>query len=126
MQTSNEEKRRFNRIFHDADVTISTPDNINLHGNIHDISLKGCLVKLPEPPSWLNKGDANQLAISLTEEYTINVDAEIAFHDGEGNIGYKFLNIDIDSITFLRRLVELNLGDTDLLERDLKALASVD
>ena len=30
--------------------------------------------------------------------------------------------IDIDSVTHLRRLVELNLGDPDLLDRELSSL----
>lgn len=36
--------------------------------------------------------------------------------------GLLCLTIDIDSVTHLRRLVELNLGDTDLLERELSHL----
>jgi len=31
-------------------------------------------------------------------------------------------HIDVDSMTHLRRLVELNMGDTSLLERELHAL----
>jgi len=34
------------------------------------------------------------------------------------------LTIDVDSMTHLRRLIELNLGDPTLLERELKALVS--
>ena len=33
-------------------------------------------------------------------------------------------NLDIDSATHLRRLVELNLGDPKLLERELSALVT--
>jgi hypothetical protein len=33
-------------------------------------------------------------------------------------------SIDIDSVTHLRRLVELNLGNADLLQRELSALVS--
>ena len=36
--------------------------------------------------------------------------------------GLRCLAIDLDSVTHLRRLVELNLGDPALLERELSAL----
>ena len=36
--------------------------------------------------------------------------------------GLVCTSIDLDSITHLRRLVELNLGDPDLLDRELSAL----
>jgi hypothetical protein len=39
-------------------------------------------------------------------------------------IGLACRNIDLDSVTHLRRLVELNLGDVALLERELSALVA--
>jgi hypothetical protein len=45
-------------------------------------------------------------------------------HTRGQNAGLLCLDIDIDSVTHLRRLVELNLGDSDLLERELSALIS--
>jgi hypothetical protein len=36
--------------------------------------------------------------------------------------GLLCISIDIDSVTHLRRLLELNLGDPALLERELSAL----
>ena len=38
--------------------------------------------------------------------------------------GLHCLAIDIDSVTHLRRLVELNLGDPALLEREVSALVA--
>jgi hypothetical protein len=43
-------------------------------------------------------------------------------HVVDNNAGFKCKHIDMDSITELWRLVELNLGDNDLLKRDLLAL----
>jgi hypothetical protein len=43
-------------------------------------------------------------------------------HKEKGRLGFKCKHIDIDSITHLRRLVELNLGNADMLERELSAL----
>ena len=38
--------------------------------------------------------------------------------------GLRCLAIDLDSVTHLRRFVELNLGNPELLERELSALLS--
>jgi hypothetical protein len=46
-------------------------------------------------------------------------------HAERGQIGFECEHIDIDSISNLRRLVELNLGDAELLERQLGALGGV-
>lgn len=43
-------------------------------------------------------------------------------HKIENRVGIHCKTIDIDSMTHLRKLVEYNLGDHDLLERDLEAL----
>jgi hypothetical protein len=41
-------------------------------------------------------------------------------------LGFVCRHIDLDSISHLRRLVELNLGDETLLERELAALGEGD
>ena len=46
-----------------------------------------------------------------------------ATHVVGNKVGFKCEHIDIDSISELRRLVELNLGSSALLERDLLALS---
>jgi len=48
-------------------------------------------------------------------------------HVGDNNtVGIRCESIDLDSISHLRRLVELNLGDPELLNRELSALVSHD
>jgi hypothetical protein len=48
---------------------------------------------------------------------------ELVHREGH-QVGLRCREIDIESIAHLRRLVELNLGDEDLLERELSALIS--
>jgi hypothetical protein len=43
-------------------------------------------------------------------------------HDGQ--LSLSCTEIDLDSITHLRRLLELNLGDPDLIERELSDLSA--
>lgn len=46
-------------------------------------------------------------------------------HDDHGQLGFVCREIDLDSISHLRRLIELNLGDQAELERELGALLEV-
>ena len=46
----------------------------------------------------------------------------LASAEQNDELGLRCVDIDLDSITHLRRLVELNLGETELLERELSAL----
>lgn len=47
-------------------------------------------------------------------------------HEKGRQLGFYCEEIDLDSITHLRRLIELNLGSSELLERELSALVQLD
>jgi hypothetical protein len=46
-------------------------------------------------------------------------------HDDHGQLGFVCKHISLESIERLRRLVELNLGDPQQLERELGALIEI-
>ena len=46
----------------------------------------------------------------------------IEVHEENNHIGFKTEYMDIDTATNLRRLVELNLGNESLLDRELSEL----
>jgi hypothetical protein len=118
--TDNSERRHFHRIVFDAPATITTP-----HGEypttLLDISLKGALARTPT--EWQpNPGDPVTLQVALDQgENLITMQASCA-HLEEDRVGLRCEAIDMDSITRLRRLVELNLCDESLLQRDIEAL----
>lgn len=103
----------------------SSPVVLTLHGQaseaaLQDISLKGALVEVPS--GWPGRhGDSCQLRLILAGDAAIDMSAAVAHVEGS-RIGLRCENIDLDSITHLRRLVELNSGDPALLERELPAL----
>jgi len=66
-------------------------------------------------------GTPCRIEIALEGGGAIRMQARVA-HVAGGRIGLEREHIDIDSITHLRRLVELNLGDPALLERELHEL----
>lgn len=86
-----------------------------------DLSLKGALVKRPD--GWpADVGDSGVLQIELNNgEVVIEMEVTVA-HCEDEHVGFHCDHIDIDSITHLRRLVELNLGDEELLNRELAHL----
>lgn len=113
------DNRSFHRIAYDARATITSGDNI-WSGTVQDISLKGCLVKLAR--DWqVQAGRSYRLTIHLSPVLSIEMDAVLSHQNGL-SVGFRCVRIDLDSITELRRLVELNLGDSSLLDRDIQAL----
>jgi hypothetical protein len=96
-----------------------------LHGQVsdaglHDISLKGALVEVPD--GWSGKlGEHCQLRLKLASDAAISMSTTITHIDGR-HVGLRCDSIDLDSVSHLRRLVELNAGDAALLEREFAAL----
>lgn len=114
------EQRRFKRIPFDAKAEMLCAGH-HWHSNLIDLSLRGALIE--RPPTWDGKhGDSCLLKISLgDDEAQIKMQTSVV-HIKAHCIGLKCIDIDINSITYLRRFVELNLGNPELLNRELRAL----
>ena len=115
-----EEHRRFTRIIYSTPVTISTGENV-WATQLIDVSLKGVLVKTPA--RWNNQpGDRFVLSFKL-EGADIDIVMKVhKAHERDNCIGFTCDSIDIDSASHLRRLIELNVGRADLLNRELEHL----
>ena len=116
------EQRHFTRIPFTASVTlINTRTAKKLVAKLVDISLKGVLIT--QPDDWQGRsGEHYTVHIQLTgSNIEINL-AVIAVHCKDNHIGFKIEHMDIDAATHLHRLIELNLGDEKLLERELSEL----
>jgi hypothetical protein len=118
----NDERRRFSRIvFH-------RPAELECRGEratceVLDVSLKGALIEVPA--SYRGQaGHPCSLSIRLDAgDIVIRMEGEIA-HRKSNQVGVRCDEIDLESIAHLRRLVELNLGDDELLHRELAALVA--
>jgi hypothetical protein len=115
------EKRHYHRVGHDARATLSLAGK-TWSCTVEDLSLKGCMVELAEP--WpVAAGTAYQLSVHLS--YAIHIEMAVHLMHQEGrHVGFRCISIDADSAAQLKRLVELNLGDSSLLQRDIQALVS--
>lgn len=121
MTESAHERRRFSRIAFDAPTEIVQGDR-RWPAELHDLSLKGLLVHCPA--GW--SGDPQQpfeAIIELSEDASVRMEVALA-RSQDDLLGFVCQHIDLDSISHLRRLVELNLGDESLLERELAALGT--
>ncbi len=117
--TERKEQRQFSRIPFDVLVTLTLGQEVWETGLI-DISLHGALIK--EPPNFTSDPEHDyRLAVHLEGGPDICMEVRVAHQENE-KLGLNCRDIDVDSITHLRRLVELNLGDPELLERELSAL----
>lgn len=86
-----------------------------------DISLKGVLLQLPDGPApQAGMPCLVKLPLSTGDE-AIAMAGELA-HVERGHAGVLCRSIDLESITHLRRLIEVNLGEPGASERELKAL----
>jgi len=114
------DQRNFHRIFYKADAILSNDSN-QWPCKLIDISLHGCLLHLESNWQEENLEKLFTLTLKLSETTSIIMNLLVSHIAGD-EVGFKCEHIDLDSISTLRRLVELNLGDSDILERDLIAL----
>jgi hypothetical protein len=118
MSTPSLDRRQYSRVGFRTPAELRLADR-TIAASVIDLSLKGAMIRLPE-----NETVAGGVACSLRVELDgdgIRMETRVA-HAGVGQAGLVCLAIDLDSVTHLRRLVELNLGDPKLLERELSAL----
>lgn len=118
MNPTTDDRRHHQRVHFDGHaLLITTAGRATVQ--VVDLSLKGALVKLPAA-AQVEGGEPCLLALTLGE-ITIKMAVEVAHLDGT-DAGLRCVAIDLDSITHLRRLIEMNLGDPKLAERELRAL----
>jgi hypothetical protein len=119
---SGHERRHFSRIAFASTAHLVTVDQ-RVAVQVLDLSLKGALVRLPDGAPVEPGGLALLDLPLLPHDGRISMAVQVA-HIDAGRAGLLSLGIDLESITHLRRLIELNLGDAALAERDLRALAA--
>jgi hypothetical protein len=117
-----DERRNFSRIpFHAQAHVQADKGELHLNCEVLDVSLNGILIIKPD--GWRGQLTDNYKIDLILEnaQLVIKMSAAVAHIDG-GSIGFVCKNIDLDSISHLKRLVELNLGDEALLHRELASL----
>lgn len=122
MTGTNKEKRHFSRVPFGCKETTITAGDSTWQTQLIDICLNGAL--LVRPTEWNPAiGSECTIQIKLDDGTTIiTIIKAIVAHCHDDRVGVHNETIDIDSISHLRRLVELNLGDPELVNRELAEL----
>ena len=114
------EHRRFNRAdFHTKGYFKIDEKKINF--KIINISLNGILLE-PELKEKIDLDTTVSLNIQLSSSDIEIETRAILQHKEDHHLGFRFLEIDVESMIHLRRLVELNSDSADQIAKELPFL----
>ena len=109
--------RHFRRIPFEAEVTLKAGEKI-CTGQLFDVALKGAMVGTKTPLPF-NLGAKCSLCIVLPDTpISLNFQAELV-HKEELCYGFKFISESLETLTHLRKMIELNTGDTEATRSEL-------
>jgi hypothetical protein len=112
-------ERRFRRVPFEAEMQLAV-DNRSWNCRLLDIALKGVLLEssMPLAPAI---GTVASLSLPLPgSPIVLAFDAELA-HREENRLGFKFLHENLETLTHLRTLLELNTGDPEGVRSEMLA-----
>ncbi|TWX63386.1 PilZ domain-containing protein [Colwellia sp. C1TZA3] len=113
-------RRQFTRILFSMSAELAIEQQV-FSVNIHDISLKGALLYTDTKGLILEK-KLGLLSFQL-DDFGAKIKMKVVVAHQEGNeIGVQCKGIDIDSVSLLRRLIELNLADDEQFHKELSQL----
>lgn len=118
-QKTEEERRHYKRIPFIAEVLVSQGDQ-QWSCVLEDISLKGLLIVAPQGVV-AEQGASYAIELLLGEGASINMTALVS-HTKDAHWGLHWENIELEGLTHLRRLLELNMGDSEEMHRELTEL----
>lgn len=114
--------RHFRRIPFEAEVTLHSGSEV-WTGELLDVAMKGAMV-----------GMATSLPVALGAEFRLTIvlpgtpisldfQAELV-HCDEMRYGFKFISENLETLTHLRKLIELNTGDAETTRSELSTWLS--
>ncbi|OIQ48071.1 MAG: hypothetical protein BM565_03215 [Gammaproteobacteria bacterium MedPE] len=115
-----QDKRIFQRVLfsHDAKLLCNGESHIV---QVLDLSMHGFLCTKPNTLD-VSLNDETTLILTLEQGRKIVMESTVV-HIDNSHLGMSSHHIDIDSISELKRLIQLNLANDDLLNRELDMLA---
>jgi hypothetical protein len=113
-------RRQFTRILCSIPAELAIEQQV-FNVTIHDISLKGVLLFVDTKGLFLEK-KLGLLSVKL-DDFGAKIIMKVTVAHQKGNkIGLQCNGIDIESVSLLRRLIELNLADDKQFNKELSQL----
>ena len=113
-----DDKRYFSRINFTAQSQIEVNDKV-YSGELLDLSLRGALLNFKENIP-LNMNDSCTLIIHLHSSAIKLIFDAVLVHIHKNHLGFKFISEDVGTMTHLRNLLSLNVGDYDKITDELE------
>ncbi|WP_413285131.1 PilZ domain-containing protein [Vibrio sp. MA40-2] len=117
-----DERRRFSRVIYNVPAKLQQ-DQCSINGSIIDLSLHGLL--LNTLTGSINSSQPVDITFHLPDsDVDISLQAQVV-ETTNSFTRVSIEHIDIDSISHLKRLVALNVGDDQLLNREIEQLSDL-
>lgn len=114
------ERRQFTRIFYLTAARLSQGGR-QWRTQLVDVSLQGALLLRPE--DWSPSGDKEYEVCFVLSGSDIEIKMQVELtHEASKKLGFYCHHIDIDSASHLKRMIQLNVGEEQLLYRELEQL----
>ncbi len=124
--SSPSDRRRFHRFPFEAQALLRIGSHARVPCVLLDISLNGALLEVPNLGSVPIDGNAGELGLAVRgevngTEVTMSMDVTVVRIQTE-RVACRFSEVDPQSFSSLKTLIEDNLGDASLLDRELTQL----
>jgi c-di-GMP-binding flagellar brake protein YcgR len=111
------ERRNFQRVPFATKAEINCNEK-KYHGELLDISLLGALIH-GKGTIPLEEGSICELLIHLLDsEIIMQFDVDLV-HRKEDRFGFRFIGNDTETMIHLRRLLELNIGSSEAIDKEI-------
>lgn len=114
------DKRRFSRVPFAA-TTLMVSGGRSVAAELLNISLNGVLLRFATMPE-LDPETPYEIRFRLADGQTELVFKALPVHRQAPSVGFRFIEMDLDTVAHLRRLMELNLGDGDAVTQEMMQL----
>jgi len=114
--------RHFRRIPFEAEVTLKVGEE-TCTGQLFDVALKGAMVGTETPLPFGLGAECGLCIVLPGSPISLTFQAELV-HQEELCYGFKFISENLETLTHLRKLIELNTGDAEATRSELSAWLS--
>lgn len=111
---SSRNRRRFSRVDFHHELVLKNNKGVDFQGAFSDVSLKGMFFQGDALPA---KGDTVFGVLQLGD-VSMQVQGVVVHSEKDHGAAILFQDMDVESFSHLRRLVSLNLGDSETIDRE--------